>query len=63
MKGMWDRAERSPPRARAMWSFGGVGLLHAWRSGALRVAARASAIVDADERLADACMQAAGEAA
>ena len=29
----------------------------------MAVAARASAIVDADERLADACMQAAGEAA
>jgi hypothetical protein len=29
----------------------------------MAVAARASAIVDADERLADACQQAAGEAA
>jgi hypothetical protein len=29
----------------------------------MAVAARTSAIVDADERLADACMQAAGEAA
>jgi len=40
-------------------------LLEAGRPLLLRmaVAARASAIVDADERLADACMQAAGEAA
>jgi UDP-N-acetylglucosamine--N-acetylmuramyl-(pentapeptide) pyrophosphoryl-undecaprenol N-acetylglucosamine transferase len=40
-------------------------LLEAGRPLLLRmaVAARASAIVDADERLADACVQAAGEAA
>ena len=40
-------------------------LLEAGRPLLLRMAesARASAIVDADERLADACMQAAGEAA
>ena len=40
-------------------------LLQGGRPQLLRmaVAARASAIVDADERLADACVQAAGEAA